>query len=187
MDTAPAPSLKAFGPVLAPILAMTPDALYERQRVLTRDGLLIPAGGRYRGGGVRLGAENVAILVIAALATELLHETGERARAVAEAKTVTGRQCPFTGARNFKDALTKILACEELARDVSEISFSRSHGRAGILYTPVSPEGTDRTLFEARPNRKVEGPKFSVEVTMYSRELRQIADSLRKALAGKEE
>jgi hypothetical protein len=123
-------SLKAFIPVLAKGVHMTPAALYERQRALVRAGLLHSQGGRGPGSGVRATPESVAMLFISILATGNLSETEERSKAIAGLKSVTKR-CPITGKKTFASALTAVLSSEELAKQLRWIDVERSGAEAG--------------------------------------------------------
>ena len=67
-------SLKAFAPVLASILGTTPAAVYERQRALVRAKVLPTPAGRGRGNGLPATAENVALMLMAIMATDNLSE-----------------------------------------------------------------------------------------------------------------
>lgn len=103
-------SLKAYVPVLAWRLGTTPAALYERQRTLVRDGILPHRGGRGPGSGVQLGPYQVALLLLAVLATDSLTETGEKVRILATAKSnAKGAICPLTGESTFVAAVARVL------------------------------------------------------------------------------
>src|ERR1700730_12783503 len=98
--------LKGYTPDLAKLLGLTPAALYERQRALVRAGLLDVSVGRGPGSGVRTEAGSIALLLIAALATDSLSETETRTRAIMDAKPAGGEEiCPKTDAKNFFEAL----------------------------------------------------------------------------------
>jgi hypothetical protein len=71
-------SLKSFLSGVAPILEVTPAALYERQRALVSLGVLEPIEGRGRGSGVPFTADNFAAVLISMLATDSLSEVDER-------------------------------------------------------------------------------------------------------------
>jgi len=72
------PGLKSFLSGVAPILHVTPAALYERQRALVTLGVLEPIEGRGRGSGVPFTADNFAAVLISMLATDSLSEVDER-------------------------------------------------------------------------------------------------------------
>src|SRR5262245_46070052 len=115
-------SLKGLLPRLARMVGKTPAALYERQRVLVEAGLLQAVPGRGPGSGVRATPRSMATLLIALLATESVAEIGERTKDVIDLKS-TGkrRRCPITGKKTFAEALTAILASEELAKQIEYI------------------------------------------------------------------
>jgi len=108
----PSPSLRSLLPTLAPIFNLTTDALYERQRALVRTGLLPAPQGRGRGAGAEATPDNVAMLVIAVMATDRFADTEGVIEKLANAPCVGQKKgrCPFTGAANFKDALAFILS-----------------------------------------------------------------------------
>ena len=69
-----AASLKASLPKLSPLLGVTVNALYERQRELVRKGLLQPRPGRGPGSGAAATLESVALIVASILATDNLSD-----------------------------------------------------------------------------------------------------------------
>lgn len=105
-------SLTSLLPALAPILGLSEQALYERQRALVRMNLLPTPKGRGRGSGAQATPETVARLVTAVLATDNLSDTDERVQRLAFAPFVgkRGEVCPWTGARTFVDALSFLLS-----------------------------------------------------------------------------
>jgi hypothetical protein len=78
-------SLKSYLYGVAPILGLTPAALYERQRALVKLGLLTATPGRGPGSGVPLTAENVAAVLISVLASDSLSDVDQRVVALCEA------------------------------------------------------------------------------------------------------
>jgi hypothetical protein len=78
-------SLKSFLYGVAPIVGMSPAALYERQRALVKLGLLTVTPGRGPGSGVPLTAESVAVMVICLLAAESLGDVDQRVAALCNA------------------------------------------------------------------------------------------------------
>ena len=64
--------LKSFLHGVAPILGVSPAALYERQRALVNIGVLETTTGRGPGSGVPFTAENVAAILISLLAADSL-------------------------------------------------------------------------------------------------------------------
>lgn len=123
-------SLKAFSATLAEILLVAPAALYERQRILVRDGVLESVAGRGPGSGVRLTADAVATVVISLMASET----------VAEASGVTST---FVGLRPDKgdksapaitlgEALANIIA-SATSDQIGDFIVERSSKRAIIM------------------------------------------------------
>jgi hypothetical protein len=127
-------SLKTYIPTLAYVLNLTPAALYERQRVLVREGMLTGSAGYGPGSGVTATPSSVAWLIIAALATDSLSEieSGSVTK-LASAKSSEG-SCALTGAKDFKQALTSILRDDEMAERISSINVVRSVGKATVYY-----------------------------------------------------
>lgn len=74
MPTRKPGSLKAILPSIAPVLGLTLDALYERQRALVRKGLLQTPNGRGRGSGQKPTLDAVALLVAAVLMSDNLSD-----------------------------------------------------------------------------------------------------------------
>src|ERR1700757_2800583 len=109
-------SLTSLIPALAPIFGLTEKSLYERQKSLVRMKMLPTPTGRGRGRGAEATAENVALLIIAVLATDKQADD-ERVRKLAYAPFVEipggasnpgsrkKDRCPWTGATVFKDGL----------------------------------------------------------------------------------
>jgi hypothetical protein len=128
-------ALKAYVPALARILGMPAATVYERQRSLVRADLLDVGDGWGPGSGVRVTTANsVAILVIAALASDTIAAAGARARDIAEATPVDAKRCPLTGTTTFLDALARIITSGPLPHRVFEINVSRTAARASIVY-----------------------------------------------------
>ncbi|HUK07776.1 MAG TPA: hypothetical protein VLX09_07925 [Stellaceae bacterium] len=123
-------SLKGFIPTLGKIIGMTPDALYERQRMLVRAGLLDAGEGRGPGSGVRATPETVALLLIAVLASEGLADVERRVGAIAQARVMTPEPCELTGKRRFGEALAELFDRPSLAG--LRVLVSRTSLRAEI-------------------------------------------------------
>ena len=105
------PSLTSLHPALAPIFGLTEKALYERQNSLVRMKMLPTPIGRGRGSGAEATPENVALLIIAVMATDRQADD-DRVRKLASAPFVDGKKdrCLWTGAAVFKDALAFVLS-----------------------------------------------------------------------------
>ena len=125
--------LKSYLPVLAGHLNVTEDVLYERQRRLTRAGLLTGSVGRGPGSGVRVSAPVVTLMVLTMLATDDLSEADGRAEFLA-ASPSDSRRCPLTGATTFKGALELVFASESIASTVLQVEVLRSTLQGEIWY-----------------------------------------------------
>jgi hypothetical protein len=126
-------SLKALLPRLAPIIGMSVDALYERQRALVRHGVLRPVAGRGPGSGVEFSADSVAALLISIGATDSLSEVDGRIVGYCEAKSTTGK-CPLTGEKKLRGAIEAILKDPVLSSDVSYITIDHGSPYVTIQY-----------------------------------------------------
>jgi hypothetical protein len=80
--------LKSFLYGVAPILGVSPAALYERQRALVNIGVLKTTAGRGPGSGVPFTAENFAAIVISLLAAESLSKVDSYVADLCEAPPV---------------------------------------------------------------------------------------------------
>src|ERR1700704_5864556 len=117
-------SLKLFLPQLAAVLQVNPHTLYERQRVLMREGLLPVVPGRGPGSGVHVSPKSVAALLVSILATDALTQAGADTRKLARAKQNENR-CPLTGETRFQNALERLLSSESLAESTLRIEVER--------------------------------------------------------------
>ena len=136
-------SLKAYAPVLAWRLGTTPAALYERQRTLVRDVILHHPGGRGPGSGVQLVPYQVALLLLAVLATDSLTETGKKVKILAKAKsTADNGICPLTGESTFAEAVARVLdpTCDHW-RGIVSITVHRTEGIGVISYNEALRSG----------------------------------------------
>lgn len=157
---------------------MTPDALYERQRVLVRSGALAAPAGRGPGSGIRAMPATVTQVIIAVLATDNLSEIDEMAR-----KLGSGRAehdvCPLTGARDFVGALELIFASQVLAKKVFSIDVARSNLKATIVYQRKGRKSLDFSVFGKRP--VLRGlHRLSVEASLPGQTVREICDNLQR-------
>jgi hypothetical protein len=126
-------SLKGYIPALSRLLGLSPAALYERQRALVRDGLLVVEAGKGPGSGVRLTPSAKALLILSVLATDRLSDSSERTREIAEAGSALGG-CPLTRRENFHAALTWRLSASGTASAVRTITVSRTSPWAALRY-----------------------------------------------------
>jgi hypothetical protein len=129
----PFKSLQGCLPVLAEALNANRTTLYERQRALVREGLLDALPGHGRGSGVRATPESIAMLTIGMLASVSLADVGPLARSFSEAGSIASK-CPFTGAKTFHGALSRILSDESLAKRVNGITVRVNAGHAAIAF-----------------------------------------------------
>lgn len=140
------PSLKEFAAVIAKAAMVSPSAVYERQRALTRSGLL-PPPERGRGKGLMATSETVSIVLIALLATDSLSETDERVKKLASARFLDPKlaACPWTGQKTFRAALKFLLADDEPWDDMNsfKINVSRTEPQADIEFNYRPKTKTD--------------------------------------------
>jgi hypothetical protein len=135
----PFKSLQGCLPSLAEVLNVNRTTLYERQRALTREGLLEALPGHGRGSGVRATPESFAMLTIGMLASVNLADVGPLARSLGRA-TLIDSECRLTGAKTLHAALSRIFADESLAERVSGISVHVNAGRAAIGFDGSNAE-----------------------------------------------
>jgi len=192
--------LKTYLPRLAEIVGSTPAALYERQRALTRLGLLIPQAGRGPGSGIKLSADSVAVMVISLMATENLSDVDERMVRLCNARVLTGAEvvkrfrvqlqkeddqtvigtgtCAVTGARTFRQAIKALFADPSFSREGDRsIDLSvEQYRRATISFFERAGKGRS-TTFEVASKRS--GLALIVRQTLAGSDLvRIIADDL---------
>ena len=111
-------SLKSFLYGVAPIVGISPAALYERQRALVKLGLLTVTPGRGPGSGVPLSADNVAVMVICLLAAETLGDVDQRiaplCNALPRGNAIKRRQWEKhpDGAPTFRSEVARVLSLE---------------------------------------------------------------------------
>ena len=185
-------SLKAYTPRLASLLGTTPAALYERQRALVRAGLLVQPQGRGPGSGVPVRPYEVALLLIAVLATDSLSDTSEKVRLVSMARSgADNNACPFTGEQTFVEAVARVLdRSHDQWREIVGIAVNRTTGAGSISYKGDLHGGS--SFFNAiRPAPNSRGPAaFIVDASLtrdviiqIASDLKEIANSERQARA----
>ena len=173
-------SLKAYAPVLARTLGMPKAAVYERQRSLTPIDLLDPGAASGPGSGVRItSAKEVALLVIACLASDTIAAAGTRARAVAEAKPVNDKHCPFTHMGTFGNALASVLTSTTQSRRVVEIRISRTESRAEIVYRDLKMKQRASEFVGSTGDNE---PAIVVTATLKAKALQAIAADVQAML-----
>lgn len=176
-------SLKAFCENLAPLLGLSPAALYERQRALIRIGEL-PEPTKGRGHGLMATAETVAVLVSAVMVTDNLSETDTRVHQLGKARSRP--RCPLTGKTFFADALAAIFASRERASKVSRIRVFRGELAAQIHFFPEIPQPNDLPFVAREPEitqfgRSREYPnQMDVEANLWSPVVERIEQLLRQ-------
>jgi hypothetical protein len=177
-------SLKNFP--LAKMLGLTPDAVYERQRALTRAGYFSGAvEGKGPGSGVRATPHNVTTLLLSLLATDSLSDVVTKSSLLARAKHSNGK-CPFTGETRFGRALEKILTTENLWLKTRAIEVQRGSVRASarITFSPLLPEDATLHFTEfGQPPRM--GLHLEVIAKLNGHGILFIADTLAHIAAGK--
>jgi len=134
-------SLTSILPKIAPTLGLTPGALYERQRNLVRMRLLPTPKGRGRGSGAEATPENVALLLIAVLASDNQSDV-EGVQRLAFASYIDKRRnrCSLTGKQNFRDAMAHLLSHDDAASH-AYIEVSRLEPCAVIFFPTAFVRG----------------------------------------------
>lgn len=164
-------SLKSHFPALAPILGVSPDALYARQRTFVAAGLVTATPGRGPGSGVRASPETLAEFLVAMLTHATMEENIHLARNLGKARSARGT-CPLTGASRFKDALARILTSEELASRIREVVVGGALAQAFIRYDGAElsqgPEKYAADPFKSSVfvGKSTDGPGFRFSASM---------------------
>jgi hypothetical protein len=160
-------SLKAYCENLAPLLGLSPAALYERQRALIRIGVL-PEPTKGRGHGLAATAETVAVLICAVMITDNLSDTDARVHQLGRARSRS--RCQLTKKAFFVDALAAVFASREHASRVSRIRVFRGELAAQIYFFPEDTRPSERPLVPSDP-----------EITQFGR-LRKFPDQMEVAV-----
>lgn len=145
--------LKSYLPILAGHLNTTDDVLYERQRKLTRAGMLVGSSGRGPGSGVRVNVPVVTLMVLTVMATDDLADAEARADFLGSVQSDRGT-CPLTGAANFRSALELIFASESLAAGVTSVEVLRTTLQGEIWYRRKGRRTPDVSYFGREPGSK---------------------------------
>jgi len=128
-------SLKASLPVLSRLIRISPNVLYERQKVLMQEGLLTSVPGRGPGSGVLATPEALSLLLIAFFTAPFkLSDLAGDTQRVAKATPVAGKKCPLTGKANFLEALGAALSNKQLRESMTEVRVAGSHTHAEIHF-----------------------------------------------------
>ncbi|WMT78851.1 hypothetical protein [Bradyrhizobium sp. Ash2021] len=135
-------SLKQFIPVLSEIFFnLSEHALYERQRELMRAGLLSPIPGRGPGSGVPLNSDSVAMLMVAALATDNLSEVGNATKILIGAMRIPTQASKslLVGAANIHAAISRAISSGADSDRIRSIKVNRLR-LSSVIYTEEKPE-----------------------------------------------
>jgi hypothetical protein len=186
-------SLKSYCEPLSQILGLTPDRLYERQRVLARTSYLTGAiAGKGPGSGIRATAANVTKLVISTLATDSLSEIDEKTRKIAAMKQVADR-CPLTGEARFLKAVERLFEDPKLCERCTGIAVEREYPSGSIHFsnkilekfrTDQSDFGRNRTR-PANPTAVPVAPGRRITATLEGLTIYLIASDLEDIAEGK--
>jgi hypothetical protein len=172
--------LKSYLPRLAEIVGSTPAALYERQRALTRLGLLIAQEGRGPGSGVALSADSLAVMIISLLVTENLSDINKRVALLCNARPLRDRKnrTSVTGAKTFRQAVATLLTDPRFSRkEGREIVIAVSkHGGTAHIFQPSDLSLS--TLFEIGAENPKQSPVIRRESRAGPELLHPIADDL---------
>jgi hypothetical protein len=202
--------LKTYLPRLAEIVGSTPASLYERQRALTRLGLLTAQPGRGPGSGIKLSADSVAVMVISLLATENLSDVDGRLVRLCNARVLPGDEaakrfraefaerfrarwkegeqasvgaaetCAVTGAKTFRQAIKTVFADPSFSRDGAVGILVEQYRGATIDFSESG--GKRRSTYFEAPWRSGSIPIVRQAVA-FSYLTRHIADDLSERLS----
>ncbi|MDF0581254.1 hypothetical protein [Bradyrhizobium yuanmingense] len=167
-------SLKQFIPVLSSVFVnLSEHALYERQRVLVRTGLLKANPGRGPGSGVPLAPETVAMLMIAVLASDNLSEVGAATKILLGGVRIKSPKTRdfLPGVNNLHAALTRAMNSDDENDRIQRVIVNRTNPSARV-YAYKDP--SQPVLFVSSAKS---GGNFSVESSFHGDtfvELRQI-------------
>jgi hypothetical protein len=171
-------SLKEFARILSRITGLSPAAIYERQRELLGEGLLVSPGTRGPGGGIRATPETVAILLTAILSAD------GRANGTASALKffelpLRMRARPREG-YGFGDELVALLRDPARAEVLDHILVHRAAEYVHVVYG--DPRGTsDRYVFSNRVFDTDDNIyPMSVRVHLAGWAVKEIADELQR-------
>lgn len=129
-------SLRKYGDELAKVLGSTSAAIYERQRLAVRIGLIELAGSRGPGGGTQASPETVAALLIC-------YVCANGPEPEAHSKDIAGARATTKGnilkADTFLAALAILLGSTELASKTLAVRIAQLDGKATIEFKNSPP------------------------------------------------
>jgi hypothetical protein len=174
-------SLKGYIPTLARYLGISPAIIYERQRVLVREGVLEQRPGHGPGSGVEATPSSVALLLIGVLGSENIADCATRVRGIASAVPTLldvpnrRRKKMLANRQTFGETLAAILAGEHdiypascmLALTISRTSYS-------ALFTCNLSIDASTIFFE----QTVPDPPIAIEAKILGPTLSQIANDV---------
>jgi hypothetical protein len=124
----------------------------------------------------------LSALVISLMVTDNWADVDERVARLCEAAPSPGPACPFTGARNFRDAVAEILGSTKRALLTSSLSVNRERLQPEIIFRARQKMG--RSLFRSK---QPQHDRFvSTDVTLSSEALFTLAVLLKRELSGTE-
>ena len=139
--------LKTYLPQIAPLLGMSAEMAYERQRALVREGVLKPRPGRGPGSGVSADEDSLAVLLISILSHDLLTEA-PATKVYCELRS-SQNKCPVTGAKTFRKALSTILANPVLPAETILVEVMRGReAHADVSFVDEDMDVTSTFLRE---------------------------------------
>jgi hypothetical protein len=127
-------SLKSYIPHMTPLLGLTPDVIYDRQRELMHCKLIEHTKGRGPGSGVRATPNTLATLLIGLMVVDKTAEVCSVLPEWLSARATSNGYCPITGEPDFLSALTKVLSDRALASKCDGIDLVRSDGFAYLYF-----------------------------------------------------
>ena len=167
-------SQKAFIPIMAAKLLITPAALYERQRVLVSEGVLKPVAGRGPGSGVKLTPHSVAMLLISVMVSDTMVGLSQVTKAFA-LLAPENRKCSLTGAKTLSDAIARVIA--STTDGPTGDLILRRQARRAILMNSLDTAGTN-FMDQPRTRLPILGLRTSIE--MPKRVLSEISEEFLK-------
>lgn len=147
-------------------------------------GILIGSAGRGPGSGIRASAPAVAMMIIATMASDNLADLVVSVEQAASRTSQNGR-CPLTGAANFGDALTLVLASEATAASVRSINLNRNTLSSEILFDEHARKHPELSSFGQKFRRYSNSKALEIEARLAGTIVQAIASDLARIAAGK--